>query len=418
MRSVLALTALLATGAAVATEATQPPEDLAALWKIVQAQQAEITALRSELDETRGQVATTHDKVEITEEQLGVTADYLEQVKASAVDGDNATRLGGYGELHYNNVDIEDEGRDRSVDFHRFVVMFNHSFSDRLRFFSELEVEHSVSASDAPGEVALEQAFLEYDLNDEYFARMGMFLVPVGITNETHEPPTFYGVERNDVENVILPTTWSEAGAAIGGRYENGLSWDLAVQSGMKTPTSGGTAFRVRSGRQEVAEAVANNLAYTARLKYTGIPGLELSGSYHYQTDASQFDGDGLGAAQLLSVHGIWNQGPFTLRALWAEWNLEGAGVELAGVDRQTGWYVEPSYRVTLGEFDLGLYGRWEDVKAARTFDRFDQWEVGFNFWPHPDVVLKADWRVRDHDPDAERGRDFDGFDLGVGYQF
>ncbi len=418
MRSVLALAAVLATGIANASDVTQPPEDLAALWKIVQAQQTEIAALRSQLDETRQQVTATHDKVEIAEEQLGVTADYLDQVRTSTAATNDSTQLGGYGELHYNNLDIEDDGRDRSVDFHRFVLMFNHSFSDRLRFFSELEVEHSVSASDAPGEVALEQAFLEFDLNDEHFARAGVFLVPVGITNETHEPPTFYGVERNDVENIILPTTWSEAGAGVGGRYASGLSWDLAVHSGMKTPTSGGSAFRVRSGRQEVAEATANDLAYTARLKYTGIPGLELSGSYHYQTDASQFEGDGLGAAHLLSAHGIWTQGPFTLRALWAEWNLEGSGVELAGVDQQTGWYVEPSYRIGLGENNLGLYGRWEDVKGARTFDRFDQWEVGFNFWPHPDVVLKADWRVRDHDLDTEGGRDFEGFDLGVGYQF
>ena len=65
-----------------------------------------------------------------------------------------------------------------------------------------------------------------------------------------------------------------------------------------------------------------------------------------------------------------------------------------------------------------GFYGRWEDIDGARTFDRFEQWEVGFNFWPHPDVVLKADWRVRDHDLPTERRRDFEGFDLGVGYQF
>lgn len=418
MRSAFALAALLATGTAVATEATQPPEDLAALWKIVQAQQAEITALRSQLDETRQQVTATHDKVEIAEEQLGVTADYLDQVRSSNATTADTTQVGGYGEMHYNNLDNEDDSEFKSVDYHRFVLFVNHSFSDRLRFFSELEVEHALTANGAPGEVELEQAYVEYDLNDNHTLRAGLFLLPIGILNETHEPPTFYGVERNDVESIIIPSTWWEGGAAAGGHYANGFSWDLAVHSGLETPTTGGSAFRVRSGRQKVAEAVANDLAYTARLKYTGIPGLELSGSYHYQADASQYPGDGLGAGRLVSVHGIWNQGPFQLRALWAEWNFEGRAVRLANVDKQTGWYIEPSYRLTLGDHDWGFYGRWEDVDGARTFDRFEQWEVGFNFWPHPAVVLKADWRVRDHDLQAEQRRNFEGFDLGVGYQF
>lgn len=418
MRCAFALPALFAIGSAVASDVAQPPGDLAALWKIVQAQQAEITALRSALDETRQQVTATHDKVEIAEEQLDVTADYLDQVRSSNATTANTTQVGGYGEMHYNNLDNKDDSEFKSVDYHRFVLFVNHSFSDRLRFFSELEVEHALTANGAPGEVELEQAYVEYDLNDNHYLRAGLFLLPIGILNETHEPPTFYGVERNDIESIIIPSTWWEGGAGAGGRYENGVSWDVAVHSGLETPTSGGSAFRVRSGRQKVAEAVANDLAYTARLKYTGIPGLELSGSYHYQADASQYPGDGLGAGQLVSVHGIWNQGPFQLRALWAEWNFEGRAVRLADVDKQSGWYIEPSYRVTLGDHDWGFYGRWEDVDGARTFDRFEQWEVGFNFWPHPDVVLKADWRVRDHDLQTERRRDFEGFDLGVGYQF
>jgi Phosphate-selective porin O and P len=418
MRFIIALAALLATATSVAAEATQPPQDLAALWKIVQAQQTEISALRSELEETRQQVSTTNDKVEIAEEQLGATADYLEQVRVSNSASTAATQVGGYGEMHYNNLDIEDDSEFKSVDYHRFVLFVNHAFSDRLRFFSELEVEHALTASGAPGEVELEQAYVEYDLDDNHYLRAGLFLLPIGILNETHEPPTFYGVERNDVESIIIPSTWWEGGAGTGGRYGNGLSWDLAVHSGLETPTTGGSAFRARSGRQKVAEAVANDLAYTARLKYTGLPGLELSGSYHYQADASQYPGDGLGAGQLVSVHGIWNQGPFQLRALWAEWNFDGRAVQLANVDKQTGWYIEPSYRLTLADHDWGFYGRWEDIDGARTFDRFEQWEVGFNFWPHPDVVLKADWRVRDHDLQTERRRDFEGFDLGVGYQF
>jgi hypothetical protein len=35
-----------------------------------------------------------------------------------------------------------------------------------------------------------------------------------------------------------------------------------------------------------------------------------------------------------------------------------------------------------------------------------------------PDVVLKFDYRQRDHELLGLTGSDFDGFDIGLGYQF
>lgn len=398
--------------------AAAPPEDLdlEKMWDLLQAQQAEIAELKAELRRTRSDVDRTREQVTITEEQLDATADYLAESQSGGDTRD--THIGGYGELHYNNLETDGDEDVKQADFHRFVLFFGHDFSDRLRFFSELELEHSLAGDGAPGEVELEQAYVEYDLNANHYTRAGLFLVPVGILNETHEPPTFYGVERNDVENIIIPTTWWEGGAGIGGRYGNGLSWNVSLHSGLQMPTDGSSAFRVRSGRQKVAEALADDLAWTANVKYTGVPGLELSGTYHYEQDPSQLARDGLDEGQLVSVHGIFSRGPFTLRALWAQWNFDGDLVELADADEQTGWYVEPSVRLDLGGRDWGFYTRFEDLEGARTRDRFDQWEVGFNFYPHPDVVLKADWRNREHDLASDSDRDFKGFDLGVGYQF
>ena len=47
--------------------------------------------------------------------------------------------LSGYMEMHLNKV----EDLPTTVDFHRFVLMIGHSFSDRLKFWSEVEVEHA-----------------------------------------------------------------------------------------------------------------------------------------------------------------------------------------------------------------------------------------------------------------------------------
>ena len=79
------------------------------------------------------------------------------------------------------------------------------------------------------GEIELEQAYVEYDLTENHHAKAGVFLLPVGILNETHEPPTFYGVERNPVESNIIPTTWWAGGIAANGEIAPGWSYDIGV---------------------------------------------------------------------------------------------------------------------------------------------------------------------------------------------
>ncbi len=401
---------LAAAHGANAQEATPTVEDL---WQIVQQQQAEIEELREMLQTANAQIVDTGRQLEQTEQQLMATGDFVESL---SIPEERNTTIGAYGELHYNRLDAEDEARDfDQIDYHRFVMFLNHRFSDRVRFFSELEIEHSLAGDGKPGEVELEQAYVDFAINDTLSAQAGLFLVPVGILNETHEPPTFYGVERNAVENIIIPTTWWEAGGSIRGNLANGLSWDLAVHSGLEIPTTGSSAFRVRSGRQKVAEALANDAAYTARLRFTGRPGLELGATLQYQADPSQQPGDGLDSGTLLVAHAIYESGNFGLRGLYSQWDFDGAAVEAAGADRQDGWYLEPSYRLNS---NWGIYARYEEVDGARDQDQFSQWEAGFNYWPLPDVVLKFDYREREHELLSELGRDFSGIDLGVGYQF
>jgi hypothetical protein len=103
------------------------------------------------------------------------------------------------------------------------------------------------------------------------------------------------------------------------------------------------------------------------------------------------------------------------LRALYGQWNFDGAAVEAADADKQTGWYIEPSFRVNN---KWGVYARYEDLDAARQQDQFTQSEFGFNYWPTDGVVLKVDFRQREFDLPALSDADFDAIDLGFGYNF
>ena len=379
---------------------------------------AKLESMQQQIDELRAQLAETQNQGDETDAKVEAVAEVIESGTPQVAQASKTT-IGGYGELHYNNLSAEDSSRDvEAIDFHRFVLFFGHEFNDKTRFYSEVEIEHAYIADtggDTPGEVEIEQAFVEFDLKPGLHAKGGLFLIPVGILNETHEPPTFYGVERNDVENIIVPSTWWEAGAAINGRLGTDWDWNMAFTSGLEMPTTGSNAFRVRSGRQKGAKAIASDGAITGRLRYMGIQGLQAALTVQYQFDPSQVADDGLDDGTLIEAHVDYRRAGFGLRALYSRWDFSGEAVEEANADVQTGWYIEPSYRINPS---VGFYARYEDIDAARSQDKFNQWEVGLNLWPSENVVIKFDYRDRNHDLDSAQGRNFTGFDVGIGYSF
>src|SRR4051812_27238354 len=67
--------------------------------------------------------------------------------------------ISGYMEMHLNRPD----NAPAIVDFHRFVLVVSHRFSDRIRFVGELELEHAfVEGLEEAGELELEQAYVDF----------------------------------------------------------------------------------------------------------------------------------------------------------------------------------------------------------------------------------------------------------------
>lgn len=395
----------------------QAAPNLEEMWELIQKQQAEISQLKTQLETTEKRVTETEVKTEATfaaveEVSVGPVAKLAEWA--------DKTTIGGYGEMHYNNLTSDNSSSSKEeFDLHRFVLFFGHQFTNDLRFFSELEVEHNVAGEGKNGEVEIEQAYIEWDYAENHRAKAGVFLTPVGILNETHEPETFYGVERNPVEKNIIPSTWWEGGAMFSGEIAEGFSYDAGVHSGLFIDPSKGKA-KIRDGRQKVSEAEGDDLAYTARIKYTGIPGLELATTFQHQTDIWQgesFMGEDEADANLVEMHAIYNKGPFGLRALYAHWDIDDVIENVkAGADEQEGFYIEPSYRLNekLGFFVR--FSEWDNQAGESSADgEKQQYDVGFNYWLHENVVLKADYRHDNNEGDSE---EFSGFNLGVGWSF
>jgi len=386
---------------AVAQAATPSLEEM---WQVIQQQQSEIASLKQQLRDN-------DTRLQETEVIAEATISAVEQI-AMAPAATSKTTFGGYGELHYNSLDRDDSQASKDeIDFHRFVMFTGHQFSENVRFFSELEVEHSIAGEGKAGEIELEQAYIEWDLAGQHRAKAGLFILPVGIINETHEPNTFYGTERNNVEKNIIPATWWEGGAALNGEISPGLFYDIAVHSGLYLAAG---EYKPRDGRQKVGKAKADDMAFTGRLKYTAIPGLEIAASVQVQQDVHQGEGEAIGGT-LFETHMAWQRDDFQLRALYAQWDFDSAINNIAlGADEQSGFYIEPSYRISekLGLF--ARYSEYDNLAGSAVDTAVEQFDIGLNYWLHPNVVFKMDYQNQDTPSDTG----YDGFNMGVGYSF
>ncbi|AHW58534.1 hypothetical protein SAMN05444285_12730 [Draconibacterium orientale] len=202
---------------------------------------------------------------------------------------DSKLLIGGYGEVHYNQPLSGDTYNNGKLDVHRVVMLLGYNFNEKTQFITEIEYEHVK-------EVYVEQAFLQYKLNNAINFRGGLMLVPMGIINEYHEPTTFNGVERPLVDNTITPTTWREIGFGVTGTMlPASLKYQAYVMNGFNgydgsAKLSG--AKGMRSGRQKGAESYVSAPNFAGKIEYFGIRGLNLGlSTYLGKTQSKLYNG-------------------------------------------------------------------------------------------------------------------------------
>ena len=368
-----------------------------------------IQALKAEINELKATVAMQGEVQEASMSRIAKAAKKFEKVT-----------LGGYGELHYQDVETDGGSDSRSMDAHRYVLFFGYDFTDKVRFRSEFELEHGLTCADddgCPGEVELEQMYIEMDHTDKFSSRVGIMLTPVGILNENHEPPTFYGVERNEVEKYLIPTTWWAGGVQAIYKMDNGITVEGMVSEGLEVNSAG----YIRGGRQKSAEATLNDWSYTARVTYTGFPGLKASVFYNHQTDPTQSSSDNLEELDIYGASAIYGFGDgFEVRAIHVQAEFEGKDETGAfftnGYDEQQGTFLEASKRFG----NLGFFVNSSNVSGEKLARQYTVMQYGISWWypGNSNAVIKANWYDKEHSNDSLSSSDKDGIHLGVGYVF
>ncbi|MEP7132481.1 MAG: hypothetical protein ABI914_04905 [Acidobacteriota bacterium] len=409
---------------------------------------------RRALEELRAQIDALTREIETL--RTGVPEKNAANAAGSAVPGlgpaasrvyrsDHGVSIGGYGEAIYQNFarrrqDGEPSTLSDRVDLLRAVFYFGYKFDDRFVFNSEVEYEHASTGegSEEKGEVAVEFAYLDYLLgkNRKVGVRAGLVLVPMGFINELHEPPVFLGSNRPEVEQRILPSTWSELGVGVFGQ-SGPITWRAYVVNGLDA--SGFSAGQaIRGGRQEGSSALAENVAVTGRLDYVGLPGV-VAGASGYAGGSGQgrdVDGRRLRARVcLFDLHAEWRWRGFQTRALFARGTVgDSARVNelsgLTGADSVpsvfSGAYAEAGYDVLFrrgGDASLVPFVRYERLRTQQRVpagfssdpaNDLRLWTFGLQFRPIPQIVVKADYQ--DFDDRAKSSTD--RWNVAIGWLF
>ena len=341
--------------------------------------------------------------------------------------------ISGYMDFHFNKV--QNEGSQ--LDFHRFVLLFGHSFTDRIQFWSELELEHAfVSGEGELGELELEQAFVDFLVKPWLNFRGGMLLAPVGIINERHEPPSFQGVERTFVDTFILPTTWFDSGAGIFGDLGNGFVYKAYAMSPLDA-TLFDAGEGLRGGRQKGFQSVTQNIAYTGRLEYHGLQGLSLGSSFWVGNTG--FNVPGINPrVRVVEFDGRYGVSRFDFRGQFADVDISqttqlntflqrGVGVNPNIARNMRGFYWETGYHLLPRHLphDVVAFFRYENFDTQRKMARgylplkqFDRqaWVLGATYYPEPDVAIKFDYSVLRNESSIIRPHN--SFNMGIGWWF
>ncbi len=366
---------------------------------------------------------------------------FAQMESANVPDAASWTRnfhLGGYGELHATVT--EGSGGDH-LDYHRFVLYLGYNFADWITFHSELELEHATT--DKGGAYyMLEHGHVDFLLHDVFNIRIGRVLMPLGITNKKHEPPTFNGVERPLFDQYIIPTTWPSDGLGIFGSLTPTLEYEIYVVGGLDGSRFNATDG-IKGGRIKARPSL-NEPALTGRLDYypaaqRAVPlesALRVGISFYFgglDNGNQGVDPDITGTIQIYSGDIESSIGKFDARGAVAYEAIDGArDIGNGTASAIFGWYLEGAYHVwpeswKKGKFkrsDAVVFVRYDDVNTQYRMpigtapnpagDR-EEWTSGLGFYPTPNLVIKADYQFRDSASSQDRP---EVLNLGIGFQF
>ncbi len=444
--------------------ALDKPQTMEEMWKIIEAQQKQLDVMKKTLEATASQkTAITTDalstktqtdkEVKKLQHKTDILAEVVESMRTALVipeekalksayglgpaaskvyQVDQGLSIGGYGEMNFQTF-VGDKGVNdkNNADFERLVLYVGYKFTDSIIFNSEIEFEHASTAGG--GSVSMELASMDFLLDPMLNIRAGIVLLPMGFLNQIHEPPFYFGNNRPEVERTIIPSTWREVGVGIFGEIVPDVSYTMYAVSGLRADKFNSDG--IRKGRQKGSVAINEDMAFVGRFDYTptSLPGLTLGTSAYLGNSGQGSFGAADVFTQLYEAHIEWKYRGIEFRTLGSWGHISDAAVVSAangktvgssnyGVYTEIGYDVLPLIFPNTTQY-FAPFVRYEKLDTLATVangytddlsKEQDIYQIGFNYKPIPQVVIKVDYRNRQ----TKAGTKPDEFNIGFGFVF
>ena len=339
--------------------------------------------------------------------------------------------LGGYMDHEFENFD----NSKSTFDQHRWIINIGAELHQRLKFYSEYEIEHGGPDASGGGKAKVEQAWIDYLINDAINFRLGALLVPFGRYNIYHDSDLQDLTDRPLVARDIIPTTWTESGAGFYGEfnpkigsYEDlALSYELYAINGLDdtfsdTSLSGGKGS-IESDNNDAKSVVGRVVLSPALGQEIGFSGYH--GKYNSLDD--KITG---GAVDWLSTFG-----PLELVGEYAYFDVDNPpGGDVA--DTFEGYRIQANYHFWpeflnnsfLGrdfkDPSLTLVGRYDWAKIDDDSDsnsgdnEEERFTLGLNYRPVESWVLKLEYQWNKTENESLERGDNNGFIASVAMGF
>ncbi|OHD84178.1 MAG: hypothetical protein A2Y52_08845 [Sulfuricurvum sp. RIFCSPLOWO2_02_43_6] len=287
-------------------------------------------------------------------------------------------------------------------------------------------------------EVAIEQLYVDFILDPLATVRIGHQLVPMGYVNLYHEPTLFNTVIRPDVERQLIPSTWHELGLSVYGKtdsfeYQVGAFSALDMNNAaLGTPLADKDWIRkARIGNE--SDKGMDNMAAVARLDYNGVNGLQigLSGYTGKAGNAKVSGKSQEGQMNMVDIHASFQLDGFKARALYTQSHLSHADSYRSDMPESArGGYLNLEYNIlpffASSSDRLPLFFQYENYNLANkmangnSFGTTTSYTYGLNYFPHDQVVLKAEYMLRHNENSADTTKYVNEgiYSLGLGFIF
>ena len=375
-----------------------------------------------------------------------------------------------------NPAKYKDDPSNGRFDIPHAVIYLGYDFGKGWTMGTEIEFEHTGTGSaieietdeggeyeheiEKGGEVELEQLWLQKSFSRAANVRIGHVIVPVGLNNAHHEPLNFFTVYRPEGENTILPSTWHDTGISFWGKSSK-FRYEVLMVAGLNALQYSRDNW-IQGGNKSAYEfKPANKYGFAARLDYYPMPGLRfgLSGYYGqgmHNTSPNEMEGDGktydkvkantfVGSVDLTLKRWNWivrgqvdygyisdtpllNQAKINQRST-SPYNKTYVGKNAYTAGIEAGYDVFSQIQsLRRNNQKLYVFGRFEQYdsylpehtqpKATNDYTKRTNIVCGVNYFPIPQIVIKADYSLRrlkdpcNNEPSINLGIAYEGFFL------